>query len=309
MEDSEVHHVSKEQLPASIEMPEKFSDSAREEGLRSVIMQLKNNPSREWLTNSLYSYLVNRVSNTELKEVQRALGGEKAAKIYEENVRKVAQEGTLQGLPIDNDIAWFSYTGTKDVQRNRTRMRKEVNGKTVEVAVSRKEYFTVPVGSGSPEEVLKRMGVFQDALPALATDLARLSAKNGDRISFKIPGNLQYFIKHPDSLVVHYGKEEQSAEIRAIVTKHLSAIGMDPSRDGRAKTGFDFKSETDLFDGSHSLLISTVIADRMVRAVKTNPTLAHANPADIQTYLDRAFAEASAFTPSEILTRLEQVAA
>lgn len=186
-------------------------------------------------------------------------------------------------------------------------MKKTIEGAPVEVVISRKEYFTVPAGSGSSEEVLARVMAFQNALPALAKDLSDLSIKNGDRISFKIPGNLQYFLKHPDSLVVHYGKEEQSAGIRAIVTQHLSALGMEPTRDGRAETGFDFKSETDLFDGSHSSLMSAVIADRMVRAVEATPALANARPADIQAFLDRAFTEVSAYSPPEMLTRLEQI--
>lgn len=307
MERIEAVGASKEQLPTTITMPEKFTDAAREEGLQSIIMQLKNNPSRAWLTNSLYSYMVNRVSGTELKSLEKKIGGEAAAQAYEANLKNVAREAAVQGLPIDNDIGWFSYTGTKDAQRNRTRMNKVIGGKTVEVAISRKEYFTVPVGSGSPEEVLSRVAVFQNALPALAKELSELSIKNGDRISFKVPGNLQYFLKHPDSLVVHYGKEEQSVEIRAIVAKHLSALGMSPTRDNRAETGFDFKSETDLFDGSHSSLMSTVIADRMVRAVKANPALARAKPEDIQAFLDRTGTEVAGYSPAEMLARLEQI--
>jgi hypothetical protein len=247
------------------------------------------------------------MSTAEVRTIEKDLDAHEGSKRYENNLRGLAQKARSSGLPAVNDIAWFAYTGTMDAPRKRVRMAKKIAGEPTEVAVTRKEYFTVPVGSGESDAVLASIEKFQNSLPALAEELARFSVERGDRVSFKIPGNLQYFIKHPDSLVVHYGNPENSQDIREIVTRHLTAIGMSPVRDGRAETGFDFKSENDLFDGSHSSFMSSAIADSMVRAVKEKPEMAKADPARILAFLDRKCAEVAAYTPEQMLARLEAI--
>ncbi len=299
--------TNQEKVQESIEMPEGFTDAARAESLNSVVMQLKHTPSREWLERSLYSFLTNRVSTVEVKSLEKNLNSYNGSEKYGLSLRQLAQTAASSNIPADNDIAWFSFTGNKNAPKKRVRMSKVIAGESVGVAISRKEYFSAPVGSGSPETVISRIGDFQKALLGLAEELGRFSIEKGDRVSFKTPGNLQYFIKHPDSLVVHYGNSENSADIREIVTRHLSAIGMSPTRDGRAETGFDFKSENELFSGSHSSLMSSVVAESMVRAVKEKPELAHAEPVQIQAFLDLKFAEVGAYSPEEMLAHLEAI--
>lgn len=307
MEGTRENSAKSEQVPERIEMPEGFTDAAREESLSGIIMQLKNSPSRVWLEKSLYSFLTNRASTDEVRDIQKNLDSHNGSEKYEQNLRQLAQTATHSSIPVDNDIAWCSFTGAKEAPKKRVRMAKIIAGEPTEVTVSRKEYFTVPVGSGSADTVIARVEELQNALPALAEEFGQFSITKGDRVSFKTPGNLQYFIKHPDSLVVHYGNAENSAGIREIVARHLSAIGMSPVRDGRAETGFDFKSENELFDGSHSSLMSSVVADSMVRAVQAKPEMAKADPTQILTFLDRKFAEVGAYTPEEMLARLEAI--
>lgn len=290
-----------------VEIPTGFTNAARKEKAESILSQLQNNPSRSWLERTLYTYLTERVSREELETIEASFKKFGGREQYYENLRKVAQNAALQQIPSINDVAWFTLDNRTKPNRKLNQFQKSVNGEGVAVAVTPKEYFTVPISKNASEEAFKDILRFQDSLPLLAKEFRELSEAEDDSISFKIPGNLQYFIKHPDSLVVHYYNPALSEKIREIVGRHLGSIGLNPTREGRAESGFDFSSHKGQYDGSHSQLLSSIAADRMIELVKEHPKMAQSKPEEVVAFLDRVFAEYGEYSPKEVLQRLEKL--
>ena len=287
-----------------LEISDGFTKNAKFQTAKRILEQVRNDVPRWLLEKPLYLYLTQRVSDVELHAIETSFG-EDGKKKYYANLRRVAQEASNNGLMVNNDVAWFSLYSNNPSARKTEQMTRVSDG--LKVSTTYKEYFTVPIKSSDAQSALLEIEGFQNALPAIAKDLADLSQSKDDQIKLKIPGNLQSFIKHPDSLVIHYRNPALSGQIREIVARHLEAVGLETMRENRTESGFDFDSKNELYSGSHSSLMASVAAHRLMETIKENPILANASPERLCAFLDKAFGDYAAFSPKELLARLDKI--
>lgn len=305
--DSERSRVGPEGLNAPIDVPAGFSQEAKLQTAEWVLEQVRNGVDRWLLEKSLYVYLTQKVSDAELVAIESSFNKVGAKEKYYAVLRRVAQEASLQGLTVNNDVAWFSLYGENLSAQKKERMARTVGGKTESVEISYKECFSVPIKSKDAQQASADIERFQNVLLRLAKELANVAQSENDQIKMKVPGNLQSFIKHPDSLVVHYRNPALSEKIRHVVERELGSVGFETMRENRTASGFDFDSENDLYNGSHSSLMASVAADTIIEHVKANPQLAQATAEQFIPFLDRAFGQYAALSPKELLSRLDKV--
>ncbi len=297
-----------ESAPAQVAIPTNFTPAARHESVEHLRLNLQMNSPKWYLQKVLYGYLTKRVSSQELDIIQKSLDSVNGSTEYSANLAKIKRAAESQGVRHADSIGWFSFQTTHPTTRKKIRFTKNDSLSGEYVDVTFKEYFTVPIPSGSPQAVVRNIERFQNVLPELAGDLQKLAEAEDDYIAIKTPETLQMFITHPDSLVVHYRNPAIASKVRSIVEKRLGTIGLDTSRHERVESGFDFASTNDNFDGSHSDLMASVAAARVRELVQDRPEMAGGSESEIREFLDnRAFSEYAKFTPAEMLNRLEKI--
>lgn len=298
---------SQESLNTPIDIPVGFSSDAKHQTAERILEQTRNGVDRWLLEKPLYIYLTQKVSDAELTTIEEFFNEIGAKEKYYATLRKVAQEAGVQGLTVNNDVAWFSLYRENPAAKKKEQMARTVDEKTESVEISYKEYFTVPIKPKDAQSALGDIERFQNVLPVIAKELADLAQSENDQIKMKVPGNLQSFIKHPDSLVIHYRDPALSEKIRQIVHKELGAVALETMRENRTTSGFDLDAEDELYNGSHSSLMASLVADRIIGAVKANPQLADASIEQFIPFLDRAFGEYAKLSPKELLSRLDKI--
>lgn len=296
---------SNEKAVESGVVPVGFTESAKRERATSVLATLGEKPYREDVENAVYRYLTQRVSHDELRTLEDSFIGIDGDSKFAQSLQGLKSGATTKEFKVSDKGAWF---GIYEKNPNaRKRLRFENGAKGVAVEVDFKEYFTVPVSSIDPEKALQAMEHFHGALLGIANDLEVLSTAEQDSIEIKTPGNLQYFIKHPDSLVIHFRNKELAQKIRDIVVTRLSATGLYPTRDGRSQSGFDFDSNKEEYKGSHSSLLSKLGADHLMKAVTKNPQLRTSTPDALSHFLTQKLAELSTLDPQEVVRRVGEI--
>lgn len=109
----------------------------------------------------------------------------------------------------------------------------------------------------------QRISQFIDALPGLADKLLELQNSDPnypDRMQFKIPGNLNMFFNHHDSLVVHFRNKHNRQKVNSLINQYFSSVGINfENRDFRSSNGYDMNAKGDFQGGSHSELISQAL--------------------------------------------------
>ena len=298
---------AQESLDVTIDIPTGFSKDAKHQAAERVLEQTRNGVDRWLLEKPLYLYLTQKVSDAELRIIEGAFNKIGGKEQYLENQRKTAHDAEAQALTVSYNIAWFGLYRENPSAQKPEKMARTIGGKNESVEISYKEYFTVPIEEKDARLALVNIERFQNVLPALAKELADLGQSENDQIQMKVPGNLQSFIKHPDSLVIHYRNPALSEKIRQVVEGVLGGARLKTYREGRAHSGFDFEGENELYSGSHSSLIASIVADKVIDAVRKNPELSKASAEEFILFLDKAFEEYSTLSPKEILSRLDTI--
>lgn len=288
-------------------MPNAFTNEAKEEKAARVLEVAKAGQPRWYLEKVVYGYLTTRISELQRKSIESEFAKVNGKERYAKTFSEIGTAARADGLKVNNDIAWFSIYSENPLAKKKERLSKNFGNETKSVEISYKEYFTLQIPQGNTERALGTIERLQRSLPSIAHDLASLAESENDQIKMKVPGNLQTFITHPDSIVIHYRDQGLSRKIRELVNTKLQEAGLSSFRDNRTESGFDMDSKDELYSGSHSSLMASVVADRVIQNIKQNPHLADASVQNFIEFLDRTCSEYAKFTPKEMLAKLDTV--
>lgn len=122
--------------------------------------------------------------------------------------------------------------------------------------------------------VYREIEKFLGALPEIYKRVNVLALAKGVHINLKYPNDLTSFLRHPDSLVIHFDDPALGPDVQRIVSDVLNdrGVGM-PARPLRGDFGFDFKVVDEnkpntvalgAAGGSHGETVGRIIAKRMV---------------------------------------------
>lgn len=94
----------------------------------------------------------------------------------------------------ESNPAWFSISAIPELKKE---------------WLNYKHYTTIPIQNYN----------YITSMPNLANQLRKLWLESDDAISLKVPSNFIWFLKHNDSIVVHFKKKENSSQITNIISE------------------------------------------------------------------------------------------
>jgi len=141
------------------------------------------------------------------------------------------------GFPGDNDAAWSGYS-----------LRPEAAKK---VGPNIKVYETIDMNQPN----------YIESIPALAKKLREIAVESDDSMDIKVPNGYLGFLKHNDSIVVHFKNQENATKVQEAINSWMAEnnIKQSPRELGRTKVAID-QHETEQTDKSS---FSELVADNI----------------------------------------------
>lgn len=234
---------------------EVIDDSTFIEAAKNISKLLKSGTaSRGYISSMLYHALTNRYSNKLI--FQKYDNIKHLEEKYHNAMTALRNYFDINGF-MSHHNAWFQVDTT-----NNTRKPRIMNN----FKETAKAYWTIEIN----EENIKN---FVNSLTKLANALRQISMNNNDAISFKFPSTLGVLNRHVDSLVIYLGNPRNRDIVEKTVEKIFNEYNVKTQeRVHRAKRGFDWKKDgnfdelepADKIGGSHTELVSHVIATQIV---------------------------------------------
>jgi len=164
------------------------------------------------------------------------------------------------------------------------------------VEVSYKTYFTLK--AETPEQFISNYRKFAEAFPDILNLLGGAAGANKDLIGAKINSNAYHAYSSTDNLVVYTLTEEGAGKYLGDIKRILERHGVE----AEYRTGFDFRSSDSRFNGSHTQMISRIIAKSLFRH---REFFKNANETKIYDFVKVSYEDLTKLKPHDIITYLE----
>ncbi len=225
-----------------------FMNNTTVKDAQQLLEQRLSEEKPEWkvVRKVIYDMLTTR---NDFAELVKQSGGD-LVNLQKERKQKSDEYNNVLRPKLDSDMKSLGFPGNNNPGWSGYSLRPEA---TKKVGPNIKVYETVDINQPN----------YIENIPALAKKLREIAVESDDSMDLKVPNGYLGFIKHNDSIVVHFKNQENASKVQEVISAWMAEnnIKESPRELGRTKIAID-QHETEQTDKSS---FSELVADNIQR--------------------------------------------
>ncbi len=229
-----------------VEQHPEFMNNTTVKEAQQLLEQRLSEDKPEWkvVRKAIYDMLTTR---NDFAELVKNSGGD-LTNVQKERKQQSDEYNNVLRPKLDSDMEALGFPGNNNPGWSGYTLRPEA---TKKVGPNIKVYETVDMNQPN----------YIESIPALAKKLREIAVESDDSMDLKVPNGYLGFIKHNDSIVVHFKNQENASKVQEAISSWMAEYNIkeSPRELGRTKVAID-QHET---EGADKSSFSELVADNI----------------------------------------------